>query len=86
VEIRQLAKDIIGEENFIEVFLNTPLHICEQRDVKGLYKKARDGKIKNFTGIDSPFDPPPNPDVELHTEREALRNLLKNAWQWYCPE
>jgi adenylylsulfate kinase len=78
-EIRQMAKDIIGKENFIEVFVNTPIEVCEQRDVKGLYKKAREGKIKNFTGIDSPFDPPLNPDVELHTERESIEESVKKC-------
>lgn len=76
-EIRQMAKDIIGEKNFIEVFVNTPIEVCEQRDVKGLYKKAREGKIKNFTGIDSPFDPPLHPDVELHTERHSIKESIQ---------
>ncbi len=66
-EIRDMAKDIIGEENFIEVYVNAPIEVCEKRDVKGLYKKARKGEIKNFTGIDSPFDCPLNPDIELKT-------------------
>ena len=55
-EIRNLAKQIIGKEDFIEIYVNTPLHICEKRDVKGLYAKARSGQIKGFTGIDSPFE------------------------------
>jgi len=54
-KIRSMAKEIIGENDFIEVYVNTPLEVCEQRDVKGLYQKAREGKIKNFTGIDAPF-------------------------------
>lgn len=67
-EIRNLARNIIGSDNFVEVFVNTPLEICEERDVKGLYKKARAGMIKNFTGIDSRFEAPDNPDIELHTK------------------
>jgi len=67
IEIRQQAKDIIGASDFIEVFVNTPIEICEQRDVKGLYKKARAGEIKNFTGIDSPFEAPINPEIDIKT-------------------
>lgn len=65
--IRKMAKEIIGDENFIEVYINASLEVCEQRDTKGLYKMAREGKIKNFTGIDAPFEPPENPDVEILT-------------------
>lgn len=66
-EIRNFARSIIGPENFIEVFINTPLEICEARDVKGLYKKARAGEIKGFTGIDSPYEAPENPNIEILT-------------------
>jgi adenylylsulfate kinase len=80
-EIRQLAMDIIGRQNFIEVFVSTPLEVCEQRDTKGLYKKAREGKITNFTGIDSPFDPPENADVDVDTSvltmEESIEAILK---------
>lgn len=57
-EIRNLAKSIIGKENFIEIFVNTPIEICEKRDTKGLYKLAKAGKIKNFTGLDSVYEKP----------------------------
>jgi adenylylsulfate kinase len=67
IEIRNFAREIIGAENFVEVFINTPLEICETRDVKGLYKKARAGEIKGFTGIDSPYEAPQNPDIEILT-------------------
>lgn len=67
IAIRQSAREIIGQEDFIEVFVNTPIEICEQRDVKGLYKKARAGEIKNFTGIDSPFEAPETPDINVKT-------------------
>ncbi len=84
-EIRQMAKDIIGEENFIEVFVNTPIGVCEERDIKGLYKKAREGKIKNFTGIDSPFDPPIHPDVELHTENQSIKESVQACLEVVLP-
>ena len=74
-----MGKEIIGEENFIEVFVNTPIEVCEQLDIKGLYAKARRGEIKNFTGIDSPFDPPAHPDVELHTERDSIEESVNRC-------
>lgn len=79
LNIRTLAKDIIGEDKFSEIFINTPLEICEQRDVKGLYKKARAGEVKNFTGIDAPFEAPENPAYSVSTEGEveaAAQDLL----------
>src|SRR6056297_851076 len=60
-EMREMAREIIGDEDFLEIFVDTPIEICEQRDPKGLYKKARLGEIKNFTGISSPFEMPDNP-------------------------
>ena len=69
---RNLIKEIIGEHDYIEVFVNTSLEECERRDVKGLYKKARAGEIKNFTGIDAPYENPVNPDIEINTEKESL--------------
>lgn len=71
-EIRQMAKEVIGEELFYEVFVNCPLEVCEERDVKGLYAKARRGEIKDFTGIDAPFEHPSSPDLELRTDLEDL--------------
>jgi adenylylsulfate kinase len=68
-EIRQQVKQTIG--NFIEVYVNSPLAVCESRDVKGLYKRARAGEIKNFTGIDDPYEPPIDPDVECKTDQET---------------
>lgn len=67
IEIRALAKEIIGENDFLEIYINTPLAVCENRDVKGLYKKARAGALKNFTGIDSLYEPPISPDLEIKT-------------------
>lgn len=71
-EIRALAKRVIGEQDFFEVFINCPLEVCEQRDVKGLYAKARRGEIKNFTGIDAPFEAPTSPSLEINTAADSL--------------
>jgi adenylylsulfate kinase len=77
---RKLVRDIVGKEDFIEIFVDTSLEECERRDVKGLYKKARAGEIKNFTGIDSPYENPLNPDIiiktEFETEEEAVQKIL----------
>lgn len=81
-DIRQTAKDIIGIENFIEVFINTPLEVCEARDVKGLYKKARAGKIKEFTGIDSPYEQPLNPQIEILTEKKSIEECVDECYQY----
>jgi adenylylsulfate kinase len=78
-KIRQLAKDIIGGENFIEVFLNASIDICEKRDVKGLYIDARAGKIRNFTGIDSPYEIPVNPDLEINTEVLSVEESVEKC-------
>lgn len=73
---RARVKDIIGHENVIEVYCNCPLEICEQRDVKGLYKKARAGEIKNYTGISSPYEAPANPDIDIDTGSLPLRECV----------
>lgn len=73
---RTQVKEIVGAENYIEVFVDTPLEICEQRDVKGLYKKARAGEIKNFTGIDSPYEKPENADVVIPTHQMSVDDSL----------
>ena len=71
---------MVGEERFIEVFVDTPLEVCEQRDVKGLYAKARRGEIKGFTGIDDPYEAPLSPEVRLetveHTAEENARKIV----------
>ncbi|MGH8147187.1 MAG: adenylyl-sulfate kinase [Rhodanobacteraceae bacterium] len=67
---RQLARDLIGENGFMEVFVDAPLEVCEQRDVKGLYAKARAGKIANFTGIGSPYQAPEAPEIHVHSDQE----------------
>ena len=64
-EIRNNAKKIIGVNDFVEVFINTPIEVCEKRDIKGLYAKARKGEIKDFTGVNAPFDLPKKADIEI---------------------
>jgi len=64
---RQLVRELLGRGEFVEVFVDTPLEVCEQRDPKGLYKKARRGEIRNFTGVDSPYEAPANPELVLNT-------------------
>lgn len=75
--IRGLAKEVIGENDFLEVYVNAPLEVCEARDVKGLYKKARAGEIKQFTGIDAPFEAPEHPFLELKTDMNSLEECTK---------
>jgi len=84
-EIRHMAMDIIGKENFIEVYINAPLEVCESRDVKGLYQKARRGEIKNFTGIDSPFEAPHDPDIELKTDQLTIEQSTQKALDYILP-
>ena len=77
---RQTAKDIIGPNRFREIFVNTPLDVCEERDPKGLYKKARAGLIPNFTGVNQPYEPPTRPDLELEPNTSisiAVRKILR---------
>jgi len=75
--IRQIARDIIGKDNIIEVFVNTPISVCEDRDIKGLYKKARSGELKNFTGISSPFEVPKYADIEVRTDKFSLEESVE---------
>lgn len=79
-ELREMAASIIGKENFLEVYISTPIEECERRDVKGLYAKARRGEIKEFTGVSAPFEAPEQPDLTLDTSvlslRESVQKLL----------
>lgn len=84
--IRNMAKEIIGYDDFIEIYLNAPLEVCEQRDVKGLYKKAREGKIKNFTGIDAPYEEPVNPDLEIRTDKLSIENSVQKCLDLILPK
>ena len=74
---RQNAKTIIGEENFIEIYVSTPLKVCEERDVKGLYQKARNGEIPNFTGISSEYQIPENPAIVIDTSKYSLEEAVE---------
>lgn len=85
IKMRAQAKEIIGEADFIEVFINTPIEICEKRDVKGLYKKARSGQLKNFTGIDAPFEAPINPDIEIKTENQTIEQSIYTLFAKVSP-
>jgi adenylylsulfate kinase len=81
-QIRTLARNIIGDNDFIEIFLNPPLEVCESRDIKGLYKKARAGIIKDFTGVSAPFEAPAHPDLEIDTSVVNIKDsvdLIFNA-------
>jgi len=85
VEIRNFAKEIIGAADFIEIYINAPLEVCEQRDVKGLYQKARKGIIKGFTGIDSPYEPPTNPAIEIKTDQLSLEKSVEKIFNYINP-
>jgi adenylylsulfate kinase len=74
---RNLVKKTVGEENFIEIFVQTSIEECERRDVKGLYSKARKGELKNFTGIDSPYENPINPYLIIDTEKTSIEDAVK---------
>jgi adenylylsulfate kinase len=84
-KIRQQAKEIIGENDFLEVFINTPIEICEQRDVKGLYKKARAGEIKDFTGINAPFEAPINPFLDVKTQDKTVEQSVNEILNKVLP-
>jgi bifunctional enzyme CysN/CysC len=77
---REMVKRLIGDQDFIEVFINTPIEVAEERDPKGLYKKARSGLIPNFTGVSSPYEEPNSPDIEIDTTNlspiESARKIL----------
>lgn len=79
---RRLAREIAGDISFFEVYVNTPLEICEKRDPKGLYRRARAGEIKNFTGIDSPFEPPSAPQLVLHGAEKEPADLADELHEW----
>ena len=84
-QMRQLAKNIVGPEDFIEVFVDTPLELCEKRDVKGLYKKARQGEIENFTGVSATYEAPENPDLVLHTEGRTAEASAQELFEFILP-
>ncbi|MCQ2196293.1 MAG: adenylyl-sulfate kinase [Bacteroidaceae bacterium] len=71
-DIREMARQIVGEQDFKEVYVSTPIEECERRDVKGLYARARKGEVKNFTGISAPFEEPKNPTLSIDTSKLSL--------------
>lgn len=84
--IRNMAKQIIGEDDFMEIYVSTPIEECERRDVKGLYAKARKGEIANFTGISSPFEAPENPALSLDTSVLPIEESVKQLLDTILPQ
>lgn len=82
VENRETARKIIGLERFIEVYVKCAIEVCESRDVKGMYKKARNNEIKNFTGVSDPYEIPPNPDLILATEKNSISDCIKTILEY----
>ena len=83
--IRAMARQIIGTKDFVEVYMNSSLAVCETRDSKGLYAKARRGEIREFTGIDSPFEIPAHPDLELKTDELTIQETIQKALDYILP-
>lgn len=79
------VKEIVAEDRFIEVYVNCPLHVCEERDVKGLYEKARKGIVSNFTGISAPYEAPVKPDIEVKTSEEPIDDSLSKIIHYIEP-
>ena len=84
-EMRDRAKSIIGEADFLEIYINAPLAVCEQRDVKGLYKKARLGEIKDFTGVDAPYEAPGSPALEIRTAETTVEQAVDAVFRFILP-
>ncbi|HMN35961.1 MAG TPA: adenylyl-sulfate kinase [Chiayiivirga sp.] len=79
---RRMARELLGEDSFVEVFVDAPLEVCEARDSKGLYAKARAGQLRNFTGIDSPYEPPASPELHLHNHGQPPENLAQEVLRY----
>ena len=77
---RDFCRNLLAEDEFIEVFVDTPLEVCEQRDPKGLYAKARAGELTDFTGISSPYEPPDSPEVTVPTEQLSVNESVERIW------
>jgi adenylylsulfate kinase len=82
IKDREEVKQIVGADNFIEIYVNTSLEECERRDVKGLYKKARSGEIKNMTGISAPYEAPIKPKLEVITDGQPIEESVKNILEF----
>ena len=85
IRIREIAKNIIGKDNFIEIYINASIKTCEERDIKGLYKKARKGEIADFTGISSPFEAPENPQIEINTSKLSIDESVQKVLDYILP-
>jgi adenylylsulfate kinase len=85
IEMRQMAKQIIGKNDFVEVFINTPIEICESRDVKGLYKKARAGEITDFTGVNAPYEAPVKADIHIDTKDKTIDQSFSELYEQILP-
>ena len=83
--LREMAAKIIGKDDFVEVYVDTPLSVCEERDVKGLYKKARTGEVKNFTGISAPFEAPEHPALRLDTSKLTIQQSVGKLLELIMP-
>jgi adenylylsulfate kinase len=83
---RDNIKNIVKDVNFVEIYVNTSVEECERRDVKGLYKKARAGEIKNMTGISAPYEAPENPDIEIKTENVSVEQAVKQIIEYITPK
>ena len=84
-EYRTMARNIIGEQDFYEVYVSTPLEECERRDVKGLYARARRGEVKDFTGISAPFEAPTNPVLDIDTSKQTLEESVRQVLELIDP-
>jgi adenylylsulfate kinase len=82
-DIRDLAKEIIGEQDFYEVYINASFEECAKRDVKGLYQKALNGEIKNFTGLDAPFEAPTEADLEIKTAEQTIEQSIETMYKFF---
>lgn len=85
-QMRMMAKEIIGENDFLEIFVDTPIEVCEQRDPKGLYKRARAGEIQNFTGISAPFEVPENPFLVVDNTKPNMEDTVRYMTRKIIPE
>ncbi|MBV7269158.1 adenylyl-sulfate kinase [Winogradskyella luteola] len=83
---RENIRTIVKDVNFVEIYINTSIEECERRDVKGLYKKARAGEIKNMTGISAPYEAPDNPNIEIKTENESIEDAVKRIVDYITPK
>jgi adenylylsulfate kinase len=80
-----MAREVIGPDDFIEIYVNAPLSVCESRDIKGLYSKARKGEIRQFTGIDAPYEAPESPGIEIRTNEMSVDESVKKMLNILLP-